>query len=608
MRAKVCLLGAAIVLLAFVTPSAEAAARPDHTLGDVPDTILDGWRDDQMPDGNFQRPSGTPVWGGYGNGALAYAMLLEAVRTGDDSYFRAAMNAYGWMAHKQIHPQGVFFRMFVAAGYNLANSQYGDRDEFQAIRAAWATRLRRMRYDDGRFGVKYRYNKNLVEAVEVLELLRSGVRSKTPGAILRDRADALRRTLRVMQHQVPGRSNAYSVWAAAPEGWPHSVKLSDFSDPPDNPPAYDALVASMYARAYSLLPAERRSATMRNTARALMRGVVARTAPDGDIAFAGRSQEEAWSLTSAMHAAWFISHLTAGADRDLFVAYARRVRSRLLTAHVSSSGDQFYLTPAQSCCGKSDRPPGQDAYFDLASYTGLSAIGLGWALLERPNDWAEAGSKIPTDNFSIYHFPFGRGRFLQHRGDGIYWMLREQGDFADARADMAVAVFKARRADGSWADVVPPRPYSGGHHHAADPASPCLAFGKNHSLCAYLELHAGHPVGDGYRYAAVWRTRRRTQIFAGSATVTPTPKGLILSWSGHAGQVFKVDQFLPDGRCTKDGVAGPGLTVTVSGQSGCRVVAKNYAGGSRIDLDRLSSVTEPLGGSVSVAYTTTLGP
>src|SRR5689334_11673795 len=96
-----CVLGVAfaLALLALgdsLAPATASAlpARFDRSLGEVPDTILERWRDDQLADGNFQRPSGSPVWGGYGNGALAYAMLLEAVRSGDRSYFRAAMKAY----------------------------------------------------------------------------------------------------------------------------------------------------------------------------------------------------------------------------------------------------------------------------------------------------------------------------------------------------------------------------------------------------------------------------------------------------------------------------------------------------------------------------------
>ncbi|MBI5309749.1 MAG: hypothetical protein HZB14_01775 [Actinobacteria bacterium] len=594
--------------LSWPAPAGAARTRalPDRALRELPDTILERWRESQLPGGNFARPSGSEVFGGYGNGALAYAMLLEAARGGDDAYFRSSMRAYSWLARKRIHPQGVFFRMFVAAGYNLARRRFADRPEFKAIRSAWATRLRRFKYDDGKFGGPYRYNKNVVEAVEVLELLGSGLRSDYPKAILRHRSLARARVLRLLRVEMPKRSSDYSVWAGAAEGWHRSVKVSDFSDPPDNPPAYDALVASMYARAYALLPKKYRNSTMRDTARALLRGVIARTAPDGDLAFAGRSQEESWALTSAMHAAWYSSSLFSGADREVVLAYARRVRNRIDTAHVTDSEIGFYLTPAQSCCGTADRPPGQDLYFDLPSYAGLTALTIGWALIERPPDWAVTGVKIPTDNPSTYHFPTGRGRFLQHRGNGIYWMLREQGDFADARADMAVAVFKARREDGSWADVVPPRPFSGGHHRPADPASPCLAFGEKNRYCAYLELHGGHRVNGSWRFTGIWRTARRTQVASSTAWVTPTAKGLKLSWTSPPGRTYKIDNFLPAARCRPDGVASPGVVVGVSGQSDCRVIAKDYAGGARTDLDRVRSVAFPSDGTVSVEYTTTL--
>jgi hypothetical protein len=245
-------------------------------------------------------------------------------------------------------------------------------------------------------------------------------------------------------------------------------------------------------------------------------------------------------------------------------------------------------------------PPGQDHYYDVAKYSGLTAMTMGWAIADRPKDWQKGNAGLPADSPSDYIYNFGRGRFFQHRGANVYWFLRMQTDYYDARSDMAVSVMKLRNANGSWTDVVPPRPYTGGHHKPADPAAPCLVYRKG---CAYLELHGGTANGaGGYNFQAIWRTARRTLVRTSTASVTPTDNGLRLSWVGAPGDVFTFDNFLPSARCQSTGVSSPGLTVTISGQSKCSIAKGYYAGGSRVDMRRTHSVTTPQGGGVDVTY------
>jgi len=162
--------------LAAPTATAADATTNDGTktplLRDVPDLILSRWRSSQLAAGNYQRASGSAVDFGYGNSALAYAMLVEAIRSSDDAYFQSAMRGFDWLAGHRIAYQGVFNRMFIAAGFNLANSKYGARPEFKAIKGRWALMLRHFGWIDKPLGDNYRYNKNVVEAVETLEATR----------------------------------------------------------------------------------------------------------------------------------------------------------------------------------------------------------------------------------------------------------------------------------------------------------------------------------------------------------------------------------------------------------------------------------------------------
>jgi hypothetical protein len=585
--------------------AAEQASGPNSApLRELPDLVLDPWLSTQTQNGNFNRPSGTPALDGYGNAALAYGLLQEAARTGDTKDLKAGMKAFSWINRTRQPMNGVFYQMFSASAYNFAVANFADRPEFQRIRVAWANKLRRFPYQKGTLGSRYHYNKNLVEALEVIELYNSGLRGNATTAILRNRRVAIRRALALMDNLIPARVGDYTQTVGAGQGWPFTTQVADMSDPPDNPPAYNALVAGLYARAYNELAPGFRTEAMRQTAETMIRGVIARTAPDGDIAFDGRSQEQAWALSSAAFAAWSASSFATGAERDIYLAFARRVITRLENVHVTSASSfGFVLTPAAGCCDKQDMPPGQDHYYDVAKYSGLTAMTMGWAIAQRPDDWQSGAGALPADNTSDYIYNPGRGRFFQHRAGNVYWFMRMQSDYFDARSDMAVSVMKVRNSNGTWTDVVPPRPYTGGHFKPSDPASPCLVYRKG---CAYLELHGGTPdASGGYAFDAIWRTARRTLVRKGTATVTPTPTGLRLSWATLPGEVFTFDNFLTSARCTSTGVASPGLAVTVAGQSKCSVANGFFAGGSRVDMRRTHSVIAPQGGGVDVTYAAT---
>lgn len=565
--------------------------------------MLHPWLSSQGGHGNFKRPSGTPALDGYGNAGIAYGMIQESVRTGDLTYFKSAMKAFRWITRTRQPMSGVFYQMFSASAYNLTRENFAKRPEFRRIRVAWANQLRRFPYQRGVLGSKYHYNKNLVEALEVVELYNTGLRGNSRNAILRDRKLAIRRARKLLGVLIPRRVKSYTVAVGAGQGWPFETTVAHMSDPPDNPPAYNALVAGLYARAYARLAPGFRTAAMRKAAETMIRGVVARTAPDGDIAFDGRSQEQAWALSAATYAAWSASSFEAGAERDILLAFARRLVRRLETVHVTSASSfGFVLTPAAGCCDRQDMPPGQDNYYDVAKYSGLTALTMGWAIVERPSDWASGNDALPTDSPSDYSNGLGRGRFYQHRDANHYWVMREQSDFYDARSDMALVVMKVRGSDGSWTDVVPPRPYTGGHHKPADPAAPCLIWRKG---CAYLELHGGVASGPGFTYQAIWRTARNTVVRRGTASITPTSRGLRLTWSALAGEVYRYYNFLPSARCTSSGVLGPGVSVGVSDQTRCKVLKNKYAGGSRVDMRKTESIATPLGGAVDVTYSAT---
>lgn len=579
------------------------AATPEEAdLKELPDLVLTPWLSSQTKNGNFRRPSGTLLNDGYANAGIAYGMLQEAARTGDVRYFNSAMRAYSWITRTRYPMFGVFYQMFSASAYNLAREKFGNRAAFKKIRKRWANQLRRFPYQSKRrvLGTSYRYNKDIVEAVQVIELYNSGLRGNSRSAILRDRKAALKRAVRLMNVWVPRAAANYSQTVGKAEGWPFEAVVAPVSDPPNNPPAYNALTAGFFARAYARLPYFERTERMRTTAEVMIDGVIARSAPDGDIAFDGRSQEQAWALSSAAYAAWNATEFESGVLRAVHAAFARRVKERLENIHVTpKSSFGFVLTPAAGCCDRRDKPPGQDLYYDVGKYAGLTSLTMGWAIDARPADWNSGPDALPTDTPSNFNYGLGNGRFYQHRGENVYWFVRQKSDYWDARSDMGVSVLKIRGTGGLWVDAIPPRPYTGGHHRPADPAAPCLVYRRG---CAYLELDIPQAQAAGFAYRARWRTPRGTLVRTGTAAITPTARGLTIAWSSLPQDKFQLDSFLVGPTCSAASVRTADVTISLSGAGGCQVLKTVYAGGAQTNMRKARILVRAAGTTTTASY------
>ena len=179
--------------------------------------------------------------------------------------------------------QSVFENAAFAAAYRIAKARFGGDPAVAAALPAWRAWLSAIHYERLERSGRYRDNKALVEAVAVLELLRTDVPSGGPGTVLADRRDARRRVLRLLNRGVPAAARDFrSVRAGR--------RFVSFSDPPRNPPAYQALAAAYYVRALTLVPRRSRSRAARRTARQMLRGLEVAMAPDGDLACWGRSR------------------------------------------------------------------------------------------------------------------------------------------------------------------------------------------------------------------------------------------------------------------------------------------------------------------------------
>ena len=178
--------------------------------------------------------------------------------------------------------------MAVASAYNLLRARKPADRGFVAARPSWEAFMRRQPVlstffrvpDTPRYG-----NHFLVEAIEVLEMLRTGLRSGDPRAVVGpNRARWKSLVIRLINQRVPQLARDGSIRVDGQPAWIHS-------DPPDNPLAYFGLSAGLYARAVQLLGREA-APTVARPIQTAANASVWLTAPDGDLAYSGRSMEE----------------------------------------------------------------------------------------------------------------------------------------------------------------------------------------------------------------------------------------------------------------------------------------------------------------------------
>ena len=217
----------------------------------------------------------------------------------------------------------VFEDLAVAAAYNVCRRHLADYAPFRRRRDAWEHWLRRSRMTR-LDSTDHFVNKQVVETVGVLELLRTGVHSNLPEATLggaRDRARSL--AIDLVNHRVPAIADHDGVDV-------DGRRTLVLSDPPSYALAYHALSCGFFARAVDLL-GDLATASGRETLRDVVRASWWLTGPDGDLAYMGRSQEQAWALPCTAYAAE-VAAGAAGSDADedrRFHALAARALSRL---------------------------------------------------------------------------------------------------------------------------------------------------------------------------------------------------------------------------------------------------------------------------------------
>lgn len=443
-----------LAALLLAAPSAEA--KVPERWARLSDRMAASWPKQQAKSGKYRNWLG----GGtrYGEAMMGYGQLLNGIRRGNRTSTRSGLRAVTWAATR---PEGYWSResalenFALASAYNLARRSLSRDPTFRRVRPAWERRLRRITpVGDFFYRRSDRFsNHYVIESAGMLELLRTGLRSDRPQAVLGGARE---------------RSRSGAAWMLLRYVPSYVARTGGIlSDKPDAPLAYQGLSIGFYARALDLLG---RAATGRARAaldRAL-RSSWQLAAPDGDVGFFGRSMEEGWSLAGSAFAAEKAARLP-GSSRGWdarFRALTERALFRLRDVHgVGSNG--LFVVPAlrQGKLGKRavDGTP-------ATSFAGLALVLSEWNLRAMKPGGRAVGI-LASDRPVRAQLGTGEGRFAVVRRGKLWFAVRRTRSVdrpTDLRYDMGLIAFKVP-SGGVWRDVLRMRPRLTGRRDSAGP-------------------------------------------------------------------------------------------------------------------------------------------
>ncbi|MFL5893829.1 MAG: hypothetical protein ACJ76Z_01790, partial [Thermoleophilaceae bacterium] len=414
-------------------------------------------------------------------------------------------------------------------------------------------------------GSRRRYfNKYLVEAVAWLELANTGLRSDVPGAVLANPLQARAAAARLVNQQIgsPG-------FGFRPRGT-GSERTLILSDLPYNPAAYQGLSLGMLGRAITLL-GRNASAHAHMVLREVANASWELTGPDGDLAYYGRSQEQAWALSLTAYGADIAARGASAEQGHRYRALASRAMDHLKEAYpVGPQG--LWITPALAQDLDAGRH-GLDRYADSVAYTGLSLVATDWAASSQVI--TSVGS-IAADSRSANVVGQDVSRIALVRTPSLWFAVKQaRSDKIDLRYDFGLVAMKALAADRNWSDVVPARPMVEGH---PDSAGPVLFSSRGPAYATGRRIVAGR--SGHVRITGAFATASGRRVRGASFRFDPSGDCVTLSFGMRRGEHVEYSAFVR--RLAGASAAGVG-----DGRQ--RVAISPAAAAYRVDKHRYSS-------------------
>ena len=485
--------------------TARAASCPDPpppgtlaaTASDLADRIVDAW----LPalanrNGTFQdyvAKPGEVKRDHYGPAMLGAALVLDGMRTCRSGVVHAGLRAIDWAAlHPPLkdgseRPGVIFENLALAVAYQEAHGELAGDPVYEEVRPDWEARMRHMRFRVYGYGRAY-YNWYLVETLTAAALLQSGLTSDVRGTILARPARSQNTITEYLNSVVLRKAGDQTTLFG-----PQAVLL--LSDPPDNPPAYHEFSLALFAKSVALLGPDAEESA-RTVLDRMGRATWALMAPDGDVSWFGRSQEQSWTL--AMTAAGLLTTSRVKGilrpDADRLRAAAGRALERLASRDYYSRRYGIWIAPALDGPIPGAGIGGLDRYAAASSYTGLTLLGLDW-VAEDPNaagPTPDVGIGADTPDLALR---LARtGAFIVMRS-GPTWMAVKQAPATerDYRKDLRYASGLNGLEvlhDGTWDRILPPRPRT--PDRPVTPAGPVVRVGHSIGRPRGRTLEAEH--------------------------------------------------------------------------------------------------------------------
>ena len=518
----------ALVALCLIF-AAPASAKAPSTWGPLAERIAEPWPGLQNGNGTYQ----DYVYGGdisfclvrqckpglgnarYAEAVLGYALLQTGVRTGNERVIDTALRSLTWVAE---HPeyrdtlQTNFETWALSSAYNLAKRRIPGRKLFRENRRSWERWLTTVKPLLLRPGARRYFNHHLVEAVATFELKRTGLRSGTKGAVLHPGTynSAERRAVRIVEDEV------YAV--ARPTLLNSGGGVAALvSDRPEYPLAYQGLSIGYYARALELM-GNRLSARARQLIGRMVHASWLLTAPDGDLAYAGRSQEESWALTMTAYGAQVAARQkgVGAGTAARWQALADRAVERVRTEHPVGPKGMFIVPALERDLERG--LPGLDPYAGGAIFSGLTLAFLEYAREEAASRKRTIG-RLASDANGPRLIGRADDSFVTVRTGRLWFAVRQSRDMQrrldDLRSDFGLISLK-RRVDGRWRDVIPLGPrVESPDRRAADSKGPRLRPGGGTPVGVPVGTRIS-ATGSSVRVVTGWRMPDRTIARAGT--------------------------------------------------------------------------------------------
>ncbi|MEA2368143.1 MAG: hypothetical protein QOH38_861 [Thermoleophilaceae bacterium] len=559
--------------------SVSAASRTDQTRHEarvLAREIAAPWRGTKRQYGNGRFVDEVGGYSSYGEAVLGYSLISEGLRESDSKMIGTGLRAMRYATDRYSSSNGavsVFQNMAVGLTYRLAQRRLRSDGRWTRIRDQVESYMRRQPLVRFRSHPSHFANHLLVESLNIFTFVRSGVTSSQSSAMVG-----------------PGREQRYS-WArefiqhGVPHLFTHAVRPSGgdntllLSDPPDKPLAYQGLSIGLYARAMEMLGSDAGTASYFTLRRAL-EASWRLTAPDGDLSYYGRNQEEAFSLAATAYGARIAETLpgTSTTRARRYEELARRALQRIRDVHLGGPAG-IWVIPAL----KINADTGGDAvdHGGYAPYGGLALMFINAiADMEAPGQ-GQKGASIFADHNGTAILGRRESLFATQR-IGPLWLAVRAGPSADrptdVRYDGGLLRLKLRDSTGHWQDLVPTRPrlpISG-----ADSAGPLIIRNdRGTAVFAGDRIRAGGSAG--MRMIGGYRRLRGVPDVSRSADerFRPLSCGVEVSFPVRKNDIVEYSVYLADeGHFERGGgqVTSGGTTVSASPRPRRIVIGNNY--------------------------------